>query len=30
VAWICMQDPEGNEFCLEQVMPEPAAPPDRD
>jgi len=20
VAWICMQDPEGNEFCLEQVM----------
>jgi catechol 2,3-dioxygenase-like lactoylglutathione lyase family enzyme len=22
VAWICMQDPEGNEFCLEQVMTE--------
>ena len=20
VTWICMQDPEGNEFCLEQVM----------
>ncbi len=20
VAWICMQDPEGNEFCLEEVI----------
>lgn len=23
VGWITMQDPEGNEFCLEQVFPGP-------
>jgi catechol 2,3-dioxygenase-like lactoylglutathione lyase family enzyme len=30
VAWICMQDPEGNEFCLEQVMGRGDQSPGRD